>query len=126
MAIYNIGFEFNFIDVFADFLIDHKKHNGINFIDYQIFVPNKAIGAVPKLVCAIIVAAVEGQALPISSIAITNAKVSIPVPPYFSSQGIPIRPKSAIFLTDSYSEPSQQNAIGLFLKVVQYTYNCDC
>ena len=43
MAIYNIGFEFNFTNVFADFLIDHKKHNGINFIDYQIFVPNKAI-----------------------------------------------------------------------------------
>ena len=43
MAIYNIGFEFNFTNVFADFLIDHKKQNGLNFIDYQIFVPNKAI-----------------------------------------------------------------------------------
>jgi hypothetical protein len=45
--------------------------------------PNIAIGAVPKLVCAIIVAAVEAHSFPISSIAITSALISIPVPEYF-------------------------------------------
>ena len=64
-------------------------------------VPNATIGEVPKLVCAIIVAAVDTHTLAISSIAITKDSVSILVPPYFSSHGIPIKPKSAIFAIDS-------------------------
>ena len=72
----------------------------------------------PRELCAAIVIATEASALPNSIIAVVNAVISSPDPPYFSGTITPIRPNSPISVTSSFgniSFESNSRATGVIL-----------